>query len=124
MCMHAKVEKIKGAVLNELGLLLRVIEKLEMSVVSTCLECIRRGRGDRYVSQGVGLSLVFDREQQNVQLHVRKHVNIQETLWYSEVLHCTHTSQQLTVTVFVEFNVFNIFETIKTSLFFFNALVL
>lgn len=103
MCMHAKVEKIKGAVLNELGLLLRVIEKLEMSVVSTCLECIRRGRSDRYVSQGIGLSLVFDREQQNVQLHVRKHVNIQETLWYSEVLHCTHTSQQLTGTVFVEF---------------------
>lgn len=108
MCMHAKVEKIKGAVLNELGLLLRVIEKLEMSVVSTCLECIRRGRGNRYVSQGIGLSLVFDREQQNVHLHVRKHVNIQETLWYSEVLHCTHTSQQLTVSVFVEFKVFNI----------------
>ncbi|XP_026002510.1 G-protein-signaling modulator 2-like isoform X1 [Astatotilapia calliptera] len=61
MCMHAKVEKIKGAVLNELGLLLRVIEKLEMSVVSTCLECIRRGRGDRMESSCLDLALEGER---------------------------------------------------------------
>lgn len=59
MCMHAKEEKIKGAVLNELCLLLRVIEKLEMSVVSTWFKCIRMGRGNRYVIRGIGLSLLF-----------------------------------------------------------------
>ncbi len=50
MCMHMKEAKTKGVVLEELCLLQKVIEKLEMSVVSNCLECIRMGRGNRYVS--------------------------------------------------------------------------
>lgn len=50
MCMHVKKEEIKGVVLKELRLLQKVIEKLEMSVVSNCLDCIRMGRGSRYVS--------------------------------------------------------------------------
>lgn len=47
MCMHVKKEEIKGVVLTELCLLQKVIEKLEMSIVSNCLECIRMGRGNR-----------------------------------------------------------------------------
>lgn len=50
MCMHMKKEKVKGVVLKELCLLQKVIKKLEMSVVSNCLQCIRMGRGNRYVS--------------------------------------------------------------------------
>lgn len=50
MCMHVKEEQVKGVVLKELHLLQKVIEKIEMSVVSNCLECIRMGRGNRYVS--------------------------------------------------------------------------
>lgn len=50
MCMHVKEEQVKGVVLKELHLLQKVIEKIEMSVVSNCLECIRTGRGNRYVS--------------------------------------------------------------------------
>lgn len=50
MCMHMKEQKVEGVVLIELGLLQKVIEKLEMSIVSNCLECIRMGRGNRYVT--------------------------------------------------------------------------
>lgn len=50
MCMHVKEENVECVVRKELRLLQKVIEKLEMSVVSNCLECIRMGRGNRYVS--------------------------------------------------------------------------
>lgn len=55
MCLHVKEKK--GVVLKELCLLQEVIEKLEMSVVSDCLECIRMGRGNRYVSPDFGVLL-------------------------------------------------------------------
>lgn len=55
MCVHVREEKVKGVVLKALRLLRRLVKKLEMSVVSNCLECIRMGRGSRYVSPGVGV---------------------------------------------------------------------
>lgn len=58
MCMHVKEEKVKVVVLKELRLLQKLIE-LEMSVVSNCLECIRMGRGNRYVSLGVSTLSFF-----------------------------------------------------------------
>lgn len=60
MCMHVKEEKEKDNVLKELGLLQKVIKKLEMSVVSNCLECIRMGKGNRYVSMAIGRLLCTD----------------------------------------------------------------
>lgn len=60
MCVHVKEGKVKGVALKELCLLQRVTEKLEMSVVSNCLKCIRMGRGNRYVSLGIGMSLHID----------------------------------------------------------------
>ena len=53
MCMYRKEERAKGVLQRERCLLQRAIEKLEMSVVSACLECIRMGRGNRYVSECV-----------------------------------------------------------------------
>lgn len=50
MCMHVKEEKVNSVVLKELRLLQNVIEEIEMSVVSSCLECIRMGRDNRYAS--------------------------------------------------------------------------
>lgn len=50
MCMHVNKEKVKDLVFKELGLLQKVIKKVEMSVVSNCVECIRMRSGDRYVS--------------------------------------------------------------------------
>ncbi|XP_070817286.1 G-protein-signaling modulator 2-like isoform X1 [Chaetodon trifascialis] len=61
MCMHMKEENVKGVVLEELRLLQKVIEKLEMSVVSNCLECIRRGRGNRMESSCLDLALEGER---------------------------------------------------------------
>lgn len=60
MCMHVQEEKVKGVVLKEPSLLQKVIEKLEMSVVSNCLDCIRMGRGNRYVRPGISMSLHVD----------------------------------------------------------------
>lgn len=51
MCMHVKGGKVKGVERKELRLLRRAVEAIEMSVVSNCLECIRMGRGGRYVTQ-------------------------------------------------------------------------
>lgn len=67
MCMHMTDEKVKVVVLKELCLLQKVIVKIEMSVVSNCLECIRMGRGNRYVS------LV---DSHGLLLHVRNHVDL------------------------------------------------
>lgn len=50
MCMHVKGGKVKGVEWKELRSLQRAVEKIEMSVVSDCLECIRMGRDSRYVS--------------------------------------------------------------------------
>lgn len=50
MCMHVKGGKVTGVERKELRLLRRTVEKIEMSVVSNCLECIRMGRDSRYVS--------------------------------------------------------------------------
>lgn len=60
MCMHVQEEKVKGVVLKGPGLLQKVTEKLEMSVVSNCLDCIRMGRGNRYVSLGISMSCHID----------------------------------------------------------------
>ncbi|XP_044056935.1 G-protein-signaling modulator 2-like isoform X2 [Siniperca chuatsi] len=61
MCMHVKEERVNGVVLKELCLLQKVIEKLEMSVVSNCLECIRMGRGNRMESSCLDLALEGER---------------------------------------------------------------
>lgn len=58
MCLHVKENEV--VVLNELRLLQRVIEELEMSVVSNCLECIRMGRGSRYVRPDYGVSFLLN----------------------------------------------------------------
>ncbi|XP_044216916.1 G-protein-signaling modulator 2-like isoform X2 [Thunnus albacares] len=61
MCIHVEEEKIKGVAPKELSLLQKVIEKLEMSVVSNCLECIRMGRGKRMESSCLDLALEGER---------------------------------------------------------------
>lgn len=50
MCMHVKGGKVKGVERKELRSLQKAVEKIEMSVVSNCLECVRLGRDSRYVS--------------------------------------------------------------------------
>lgn len=55
MCFHTNAgQKAKDVELRELRLL--HVEKFEMSVVSNCLDCIRMGKGNRYVSPG-GVSM-------------------------------------------------------------------
>nr|XP_057929500.1 G-protein-signaling modulator 2-like isoform X2 [Doryrhamphus excisus] len=61
MCMHMKEVKAKGVVLKKLYLLQRVIKKLEMSVVSDCLKCIRMGRSNRMESSCLDLALEGER---------------------------------------------------------------
>ncbi|XP_051233930.1 G-protein-signaling modulator 2 isoform X2 [Dicentrarchus labrax] len=61
MCMHVKEEKVKGVVLTERCLLQKVIKKLEMSVVSDCLQCIRMGKGKRMESSCLDLALEGER---------------------------------------------------------------
>lgn len=46
--MHVKVKKFKR--LKELRLLQKVVQKADMSLVSSCLKCVRMGRDDRYVN--------------------------------------------------------------------------
>lgn len=71
MCMLMKEVHVKGAALTERCLLQRAIEKLEMSVVSNCLKCIRMGRGDRYVSLPTSLHIINTRSS-SVGLDVRR----------------------------------------------------
>ncbi|CAJ1061094.1 G-protein-signaling modulator 2-like isoform X2 [Xyrichtys novacula] len=61
MFMYMKEERVMRVVLRELFLLQRVIEKLEMSVVSNCLQCIRMGRGSRMESSCLDLALEGER---------------------------------------------------------------
>ncbi|KAM6921027.1 G-protein-signaling modulator 2-like [Xenentodon cancila] len=61
MCMYMKEEREKGVIQKEWCLLQRVIEKLEMSVASACLECIRMGRGNRMESSCLDLALEGER---------------------------------------------------------------
>lgn len=48
MCMYMKEEK--SVLQKRQRLLQRVLETLAMSVVSAFIECIRRGKGNRFVS--------------------------------------------------------------------------
>nr|XP_061831642.1 G-protein-signaling modulator 2-like isoform X1 [Nerophis lumbriciformis] len=59
--MHKKELKAKGVVLEKLDLLQRVIEKLEMSILSDCLKCIRMGRSNRMESSCLDLALEGER---------------------------------------------------------------
>lgn len=63
MCVHTEGHEVKEVELKELCFQIQ-IEKLEMSVVSNCLECIRMGKGSRYVRVGISKSLLhIDAEQ-------------------------------------------------------------
>uniref|UniRef100_A0A3Q2CY10 G-protein-signaling modulator 2-like n=1 Tax=Cyprinodon variegatus TaxID=28743 RepID=A0A3Q2CY10_CYPVA len=61
MCIYKQEKKVKAVMKKERHLLLKVIEKLEMSVVSTCLECISMRRGDRMESSCLDLALEGER---------------------------------------------------------------
>lgn len=49
MCIHTKVKKYKRHA-KELRLLQKVIRKADMSLLSSCLECVRTGTDSRYVT--------------------------------------------------------------------------
>lgn len=55
VCVMCMCKKEKGKVVMKKGqhLLHKVVKKLEMSVVSTCLECISMRRGNGYVDLSV-----------------------------------------------------------------------
>ncbi|KAM3619091.1 uncharacterized protein V6R79_002746 [Siganus canaliculatus] len=58
MCLHTREKKRKG---SELRLLRKLIGKLEMSIVSDCLDCIRTGRSSRMESSCLDLALEGER---------------------------------------------------------------
>lgn len=77
MCIHTEGDEVKEVKLKELCFQTQ-IEKLEMSLVSDCLECIRMGKGSRYVSVGISsksLLCIHTEQVMNCVVRCRKHVN-------------------------------------------------